>query len=58
MQESVLIVLIVEPAESKDQDTGKAGGIFSKAPTRAYTDGWDRIFGSKEEKPVAAKDLN
>jgi hypothetical protein len=57
MKQAVLIVVTVERAEPKAQDTGNAGGIFSKAPTRAYTDGWDRIFGSKEEKP-AAKDLN
>ena len=45
--------------ESKAQDTSASSGIFSRAPTKAYTDGWDAIWGKSEDKTtVAKKDLN
>ncbi len=53
MKEAVLIIAVVSSAQSKAQDTGKSGGIFSKSPTQAYSDGWDRVFGKKEAEIVS-----
>ena len=56
MKDALIAVVVIRQAEeSKAQDTGKPG-IFSKAPTRAYSDGWESIWG-KEDKPEP-KDLN
>ncbi len=57
----LIIIAVTGPSSeaSAGDDTGKAGGIFSKSPTRAYSEGWDRIFGKAEDKTtVAKKDLN
>jgi hypothetical protein len=47
MKPNVLIIAVVQPVE-RAQDTGKGGGIFSKTPTKSYSDGWDRIFGKTQ----------
>jgi hypothetical protein len=26
--------------------------LFNKAPTKAYKDGWDRLFGKKKKEPA------
>lgn len=42
MKNAILIV-VVQKVE-RAQDTGKPG-IFSKTPTKSYSDGWDAIWG-------------
>lgn len=39
------------PEEEKE-----VAGIFSKSPTRAYSEGWERIFGKKEAEIVSPED--
>jgi hypothetical protein len=42
-------------ATSKNDITGDS--LRSKASTKSYDDGWDRIFGKKEDKePVETKE--
>lgn len=59
MKDALIALVVIRAAEEKAQDTGKPG-IFSKSPTRAYSDGWDRVFGKAEEDKttVVKKDLN
>ncbi len=56
MKDELLVVVAVvevsEKAESQDS------GIRSRSSTRAYNEGWERIFGSKDAKPPAKEDLN
>lgn len=58
MKDVLIGLVVIRQAEEKAQDTGKPG-IFSKSPTKAYSDGWDSIWGKTEDKTtVAKKDLN
>lgn len=60
MKDTLIAIITVERVE-KSEDTGMTtGGIFSKAPTKSYSEGWDRIFGKKEAElsPETKKSLN
>lgn len=43
------ILIIIAEARPQAQDTGVNNGIFSKSPSQAYNEGWDRVFGKKED---------
>jgi hypothetical protein len=55
------LIVIIEGQPTKAEDTGKeGGGIFSKPASRAYSDGWEQVFGKKEAElsPETKKSLN
>lgn len=60
MKDTLIAIITIEPV-SKSEDTGAStGGIFSKAPSKSYSEGWDRIFGKKEAElsPETKRSLN
>jgi hypothetical protein len=54
MKDEILIVVTV--TAEVDQGANK-DRIVNKTPTRAYNEGWERIFGAKE-KPATDKLAN
>lgn len=59
MKDTLIAIITIESA-NKSEDTGTStGGIFSRAPSKSYSEGWDRIFGSQEAaKPEDKKNVN
>lgn len=57
MKDTLIAIITVERSDNKSEDKGTTtGGIFSKAPSKSYSEGWERIFGTKE--PETKRTLN
>jgi hypothetical protein len=52
----IVVVAVVETVSEKDEQG--SNGISSRSSTRAYNEGWDRIFGNKNAKEPCKEDLN
>ena len=50
-----VIVLILVPVTTTD---APSDGIRSRSSTRAYDEGWERVFGKRQEKPQRPQDMN
>jgi hypothetical protein len=59
MKDVIALLVILSPQESDSTSDQSEGGIRSRASTRSYTQGWDRIFGSSpSSKTDNLKSLN
>lgn len=56
MARQVSLVVVVHDSPEASTDDGIKGGIFSKPATQAYADGWEHVFGTKEDKTCAVID--
>ena len=45
-------ILILIPENSETDTSEGSDSIRSKSSTRAYDEGWDRIFGTKEKNSL------
>lgn len=57
MKDDIIVVVAVVETVSEKDEQGTAG-IRSRSSTRAYNEGWDRIFGTKNAKEPCKEDLN
>jgi hypothetical protein len=52
------IIVVVAVVETVTEKAEAQDGIRSRSSSRAYNEGWERIFGSKDAKAPAKEDLN
>ena len=48
----VILVIVAVPVDAKSD------GIRTKSSTRAYDEGWERVFGARQEKPQTKQEMN
>ena len=56
MKDDIIVVVAVVETVSEKDEQGTAG-IRSRSSTRAYNDGWERVFGKNAKEPCK-EDLN